>query len=198
MSSESRLLAVAILALQPLTSLADSTPESISGGTEPQLCTTAGAFGVRFGEPGPPGTSQANGANFDRGCVLFKPKEPHPLLATYAACISEFDGKVYQIQAATIFDDQPPKGSLSLTPEQQRSNRERGKQALDELMKLVPASLREKVVADPANRSWKLEVAKGTTLEVSNFTGWSVSLDCRNEAMAMEVFRKRIQGLGRK
>ena len=193
-----RLLTFAILMIQQSVSLAAASADTAVLGAEPQLCTADGAFGVRIGETGPSGTSQATGAQFDRGCVLFKPQTPHPLLSTYAACISEFDGKVYQIQAATIFDDQPPKGSLSLTPQQQKSNRDRGQHALEELLKLVPASLSANVVANAALRSWSVEVAKGVTLEVSNLTGWSLSFECRNEAMAVDVFRRRIQGLTRK
>jgi len=159
-----------------------------------QVCNAEGAFGLRFGDKNASTQVPKHTPFFGRGCYQVNPPGPHPLFDTYAACVSEFDGKIFLIQALKVFDDKPPQGSSSLTPAQVESNRRLGKQTLDELLNQLPPAVRATAQVTDAGRSWEVPVGEGVRLEASNFVGWAVTLECRNEAMAQKVFRQRLQG----
>lgn len=195
MSCNNRLAASLGLAALLGVSFATRAMEGTASGEPSPLCSAEGAFGIRIGDRGIRGTAPVPSTLFDRGCHQIRPPAPHPSFDTYAACVSEFDGQVYQIQAARVFDDQPPKGLQSLTAAQVKSNRQLGQQVLDDLLKQLPESLSSLAKVSAASRSWSVEAVQGVTLEVSNVMGWAVTFECRNEAMAMKVFRQRLQGI---
>jgi hypothetical protein len=159
----------------------------------PHICGLEGAFGIRFGDRVSSTHVPAHTFFFGRGCYQVTPAVTHAGFDTYAACVSEFDGKVFQIQAIKVFDDQPAKGSLSLTPAQRESNRQRGRQALTDLLAQVPPEISAKANIPNGSRAWELPIAEGVVLEVSNQPEWAVTLECRNDAMTQDVFRQRIR-----
>lgn len=159
-----------------------------------QICNADGAFGLRFGDKNASTQVPKRTMFFGRGCYQVSPPAPHPFFDTYAACVSEFDSKVFLIQALRVFDDKPPQGSSSLTPAQRESNRELGQQVLDGLLSQLPPAERATAKVSEKSRSWKLSVQGGAWLEVSNHVEWAVTLECRNEAMTQKVFQQRLHG----
>lgn len=159
-----------------------------------QICNAEGAFGIHFSDKSSGTQVPKRTAFFGQGCYQVSPPVTHPSFDTYAACVSEFDGTVFMIQALKVFDDQPPQGSRSLTSAQMESNRKRGQQVLDGLLAEFPPEVRATVKVTDAVRMWELSLDGDARLEVSNFVGWAVSLECRNEAKAQKVFRQRVHG----
>lgn len=158
------------------------------------ICNANGAFGLRFGDKNASTQVPRRTMFFGRGCYEVSPPASHPFFDTYAACVSELDGKVFLIQALKVFDDKPPQGSSSLTPTQRESNRALGQQVLDDLLNQLPPAERATAIVSETSRTWEVSVEGGVRLEVSNYVEWAVTLECRNEAMTQKVFRQRLQG----
>jgi hypothetical protein len=158
------------------------------------ICSSAGAFGFRFGDKVSSTQVPKRASLFGSGCYQVIPSKPHPIFDVYAACVSEFDGKIFQIQAAKIFDDTPAQGSLSLSPAQVNANRTLGQQVLDGLLAQLHPAVSARATLDEKGRSWEVFVDQGSKLEVSNYVGWAVTLECRNELMAQTVYRQRPVG----
>jgi hypothetical protein len=169
--------------------------ENVAGVSAKQICGLEGAFGYRFGDRFGGTTLPKDTALFDRGCYQVTPIVAHPLFDTYAVCVSEFDGKVYQFQAAKTFDTKPAPGSRSLSPSQVQSNRQLGKHVLDSLLAELPGTVAAQAKFENKGTEWNLFVDEGVRLAVSNFTGWSATMECRNESMAQSVYRQRIHGV---
>ncbi len=74
------------------------------------------------------------------------------------------------------------------------SNRTLGQQVLDGLLAQLPQAVSARATLDEKARSWEVFVDEGTNLEVSNYVGWAVTLECRNERMAQNVYRQRLVG----
>jgi hypothetical protein len=158
------------------------------------ICGSVGAFGFRFGDKASSTQVPRHASLFGSGCYQVSPTNPHPFFDTYAACVSEFDGRIFQVQAAKTFDDRPAQGSLSLSSAQMNSNRTLGQQVLDGLLAQLPQAVSARATLDEKARSWEVFVDEGTKLEVSNYVGWAVTLECRNERMAQNVYRQRLVG----
>lgn len=160
----------------------------------PVICSSVGAFGLRFGDKASSIQVPKHASLFGSGCYQVSPSKPHPFFDTYAACVSEFDGRIFQVQAAKTFDDRPAQGSLSLSPAQMNSNRTLGQQVLDGLLAQLPQAVSARATLDEKGRSWTVFVDQGSKLEVSNYAGWAVTLECRDELMAQNVYRQRLVG----
>ncbi|MEY2687266.1 MAG: hypothetical protein RL375_1464 [Pseudomonadota bacterium] len=173
---------------------AQAQDTSAANTSAPVICSSAGAFGFRFGDKASSAQVPKHASLFGSGCYQVNPSKPHPFFDTYAACVSEFDGKIFQIQAAKTFDDRPAQGSLSLSPAQVNSNRTRGQHVLDGLLAQLPQAVSARATLDEKGRSWEVFVDKGTKLEVSNYLGWAVTLECRNERVAQNIYRQRLVG----
>lgn len=182
------LAALACLSLGPLA--AQEAAETPLG----QVCNAEGAFGLRFGDKNASTQVPKRTMFFGQGCYQVSPPATHPSFDTYAACVSEFDGKIFLIQALKVFDDKPPQGSSSLTPTQVESNRRLGQQVLDDLLNQLPAAVRATARVTDKGRSWEVPLEGGVRLEVSNSVGWAITLGCRNEDLTQKVFRQRLQG----
>jgi hypothetical protein len=183
-----KLTLIAFLSLNTQVTSADTDNSSN------QICNSEGALGLRFGDKFSGSRVQADTFLFGRGCYLVKPPTTLPYFDTYAACVSELDNKIYQIQASKTFDTKPPQGSSELSAAQVSSNRELGKQALDGLLARLPKELAQLAKVNEDVPSWELSIEEGVTLEVENAVGWAVTFECRNEASAVQVFKHRIWG----
>lgn len=179
---------IAFLSLNPQFSSADTDNSSN------QICNSEGALGLRFGDKFSGSRVQADTFLFGLGCYLVKPPTTLPYFDTYAACVSELDNKIYQIQASKTFDTKPPQGSLEFTAAQVSLNRELGKQALDGLLARLPKELAQLAKVNEETRSWELSVAENVKLVVSNYPSWAITFECRDEAKAVQIFKHRIWG----
>ena len=159
-----------------------------------QICNSEGALGLRFGDKFSGSRVQADTFLFGLGCYLVKPPTTLPYFDTYAACVSELDNKIYQIQASKTFDTKPPQGSLEFTADQVSLNRKLGKQALDGLLGRLPKELAQGAKVNEETQSWELSVAENVTLVVSNYPSWAITFECRDEAKSVQVFKHRIWG----
>lgn len=159
----------------------------------PQICNTEGSFGIRFGGTTSSTQIPRERAFFGRNCYQVDPPVRHPHFDTYVACVSEFDGKIFLIQALKILDIGSDLSATPLTPSQVQSNRRLGKQIVDSLLAQVRPEGKVIERVDDASRKWETYVETGISLEVTNFPNWAVTIDCVNEAMTKEVFRHRLQ-----
>lgn len=180
-------LGCALVALLACSGVSASTEKAPS-------CTAEGAFGIRFGDKISSTEAPPHSIFFGKGCYRVSPPNPGPFFDIVAACVSEFDGKVYLIQALKLFDNKTLPGAVSLTPEQVASNRKRGKQALASFLEELPKSVSAPIAMDDKADSWQVDLEGGVFYEVSNYPSWALTFECRHKTMMQQVFRRRLQG----
>jgi hypothetical protein len=184
-----------VLAAQLFLCASAQSAEPVDGSAASHVCTANGMFGIRFGAtlPNTPATSAFS--SFGPGCHFFVPQTPSPYFDRYAACMSEFGGGVYEIQASRTFDTTPPPGASSLTPAQIQANRALGWKTLEGVLADHPEKVAARAEIDRQYRVATARVGGGVVLEVSNAVGWEVDISCKQEKQARDVYRRRVNAL---
>lgn len=154
------------------------------------LCSTDGAFGIKFGNKVSKGAVRVSGGKASTFYSVKVP-EPNPAFDEYQVRIDTKTKKIFEVIATKIITPMLTSRLGGLNPEQIKEGEAKARSAAESFLRLLPKEQQEKITWNEyGSPQWHLAIGEEAILEINGYGPWDANVRCTSLVGELEMGKR--------